>query len=240
LPAHDEFRPEVLASSRRLLGEGSRVLDTAANPPKENQMKTYPTEAEISKVMEERKLNRIGAVQFLRRQSAKAAPAVVTQAETVLTAAMSSEKQIHKAARKPKAAKPKAAKKTRKVVELPKKSSEQVKVDRAVLDDVIRKALKQGYGRPIPILGVLGQRFAVPSQSQGFPFYRVLADAGKDGFVAVFVSGFYPGGPGPKASISPAVKSSYTVSRLLKSIEKRTKRAADKLGREVKAAKESK
>src|SRR6266576_4366551 len=51
---------------------------------------------------------------------------------------------------------------------LPAKSSQQVKVDRKKLDDVIRKALREGYGKPCPVLGVLGQRFAVPSKSQGF------------------------------------------------------------------------
>ena len=75
----------------------------------------------------------------------------------------------------------------------------------------------------------LGQRFTVPSKKSGFPFYRVLADAGKDGLVAVFVGGFYAGGPGPTASISPAVKSSYTVKMLLARLARRTKRAADKL-----------
>ena len=34
-------------------------------------MKTYPTDVEIAKVMENRKLNRIGPVQYLRRQAAR-------------------------------------------------------------------------------------------------------------------------------------------------------------------------
>lgn len=38
----------------------------------EKAKKQYPTDDEIARVMAERKLNRIGAVQYLRRQSAKA------------------------------------------------------------------------------------------------------------------------------------------------------------------------
>lgn len=37
----------------------------------ENARKQYPTDEEVARVMAERKLNRIGAVQYLRRQSAK-------------------------------------------------------------------------------------------------------------------------------------------------------------------------
>jgi hypothetical protein len=128
-------------------------------------------------------------------------------------------------------AKPKAKKAERKSkADLPEKSSGKVKANKEELDAVIRKALKEGYGHVCPILGVLGQRFAVPSKSQGFPYYRVLAEVGGPGkseLVAVCVSGFYEGGPGPKASISPAVKSSYTVKNLLARIAKRGKRAAE-------------
>jgi hypothetical protein len=38
----------------------------------EKAKKQYPSDEEIARVMAERKLNRIGAVQYLRRQSAKA------------------------------------------------------------------------------------------------------------------------------------------------------------------------
>jgi hypothetical protein len=127
-------------------------------------------------------------------------------------------------------AKSKPEPKHKAVSDLPKTSSEQVKVNRDELDDVIRKALKEGYGHVCPVLGVLGSRFAVPSQTQGFPYYRVLADVSKNSngseLVAVFVSGFYKGGPGATASIAPAVKSSYTVKNLLARIERRTKRDA--------------
>jgi Helix-turn-helix domain of resolvase len=43
----------------------------------EKAKKQYPTDEEVARVMAERKLNRIGAVQYLRRQSTKASP--VTQ-----------------------------------------------------------------------------------------------------------------------------------------------------------------
>jgi hypothetical protein len=131
------------------------------------------------------------------------------------------------------APKPKAEKKPKRESTLPEKSKTQVKRNQEELDNCIRKALREGYGHPCPVLGVLGSRFAEPSKTAGYPFYRVLADAGKDGgLVAVFVSGFYKGSDGIKASITPAVRSSYTVSRLLKSIEKRTKRVAAKLAKD--------
>src|SRR6266403_4899889 len=76
--------------------------------------------------------------------------------------------------------------KSNKAAKLPAKSSEQIKVDMKKLDSVIRRALTEGFDHPCVVLGVLGQRFAVPSKSQGFPFYRVLADCGKDGLKAVF------------------------------------------------------
>jgi hypothetical protein len=193
----------------------------------ESTKKPYPTEAEIAAVMEARGLKRIGALQFLRRQSAEISKSAVI-ADTFKAKVVGKPTILDK--ENAKLVKAAAAKK-RKHVELPKTSSDKVRVNREELDHVIRKALKEGYGHPCPILGVLGQRFLVPSQKQGFPFLRVLADvgtAGKEELVAVFVSGFYAGGPGPKASISPAVKSSYSVSRLLKAIARREKRAATK------------
>jgi len=122
--------------------------------------------------------------------------------------------------------------KSNKAAKLPTKSSEQIKVDMKKLDSVIRRALTEGFRHPCAVLGVLGRRFAVPSKSQGFPFYRVLADCGKDGLKAVFVSGFYEGEM--RTSIADVKKNSYTVSRLLKAIEKRTARAAAKLAGEKK------
>ena len=46
----------------------------------EKAKKQYPTDEEIARVMAERKLNRIGAVQYLRRQSAKASQATQPKA----------------------------------------------------------------------------------------------------------------------------------------------------------------
>jgi len=180
---------------------------------------------QVQQVMDAQKCNRIKAIHMIKRfgDVAKA----IAYVNEPPAAKPEVDRKATRAAHAGKKAAPKAAKKA--VAELPKKSSEQVKVDMAELDDVIRKALKAGYGHACPVLGVLGKRFAVPSQSQGFPYYRVLAEVGgpsKSELVAVFVSGFYPGGPGPKASITPAVKSSYTVSALLKRIDRKTKREA--------------
>jgi hypothetical protein len=41
----------------------------------------YPTESEISKVMEDRKISRVSAIQFIRRQSAKSAILAGAQAK---------------------------------------------------------------------------------------------------------------------------------------------------------------
>lgn len=115
---------------------------------------------------------------------------------------------------------------------LPAKSSEKCKVDMEKLNDMIRQALRKGYGKPCPVLGVLGYRFTMPSKKYGWPFYRVLAET-PDGLVAVFVSGFSVGEM--KTSINTVSKTSYTVKKLLAQIARRTKRAADKLaGKEAK------
>jgi len=117
--------------------------------------------------------------------------------------------------------------KSNKAAKLPAKSSEQIKVDMKKLDSVIRRALTEGFDHPCVVLGVLGQRFAVPSKSQGFPFYRVLADCGKDGLKAVFVSCFYEGEM--RTSINDVSKSNKMVKTLLARIERRTARDAAKL-----------
>ncbi len=180
----------------------------------------YPTEVEIQAVMDARKINRMSAVQYLRRQGKKAAPVVAAEP----TAKPATVKAAAPA--KPKAARP--AKKTHKpVADLPKKSSEQVKVDREVLYDIIRKSLRSAYGKVCPILGVLGQRFTVPSQKSGYPYLRVLCDT-PDGLKTMFISGFYDGQEA-KHTMSDADPKSYTVKALLKRIEARTKRAAAKL-----------
>jgi hypothetical protein len=189
----------------------------------------YPTDVEIQAVMDARKLNRMGALQYIRRQGKKAAPA---QAEPV--SASKAFDEAVKVAKKINAAKPKAAKpavKKAKRAELPKSSSEQVKVDREKLDSIIRASLKSAYGKVCPVLGVLGQRFTVPSQKSGYPFYRVLVDT-PDGLMTNFVSGFYDGNI--KTSLHKADPKSYTVKTLLARIARKTKRAADKLAKEAK------
>lgn len=179
------------------------------------------SDEQVAKVMEAQKLNRIGAIHLIKRMGVAKALTYVKDAPVA------------------KAAKPKAAKKVkREAVNLPKKSSDKVKVDMAKLDDVIRRALKEAYGHVCPILGVLGYRFAVPSQSQGYPFYRVLAEVGgpgKSDLQAVYVGGLHANDW--KVSMTPAVKSSYTVANLLKRIANREKRAAAKVAKAEKAVK---
>ncbi len=127
--------------------------------------------------------------------------------------------------------------KSNKAAKLPAKSSEKIKVDMKKLDSVIRKALTEGFGHPCAVLGVLGRRFAVPSRSQGFPFFRVLCDCGKDGLKAVFVSGFYEGKM--RTSINDVSKTNKMVKTLLARIERKTARAAAKLAGEKAAPKKS-
>lgn len=196
---------------------------------------TPEEEAQITSIMETRKLNRLGAIQYLRRQSAKS---VANQPPVELDAKLAAlgDKAPHvakPAAPKAKAKKAAAKPQARKIKsDLPPKSTARVKIAQEVLDDVIRKALRSAYGKPCPVLGVLGQRFAEPSKSQGYPYYRVLAET-PDGLVAVFVSGFHDGGE-PKASINSARKSSYTVGRLLTKLARIEKRAEAKAAREAK------
>jgi len=191
-------------------------------------------------------MNRSNAVRKMRAcPESRLAEAVVEAAKTPdeFDKAVAVAKTINAAkARVPvKAAKAKRVKPTKTVklkTDLPVKSSEKVKnVDRSTLDDIIRKSLRSAYGKVCPILGVLGQRFTVPSQKSGYPFYRVLVDT-PDGLKSMFISGFYDGQEA-KHSISDVDPKSYTVSRLLKSIAKRTKREAEKLakGKAKKAAK---
>jgi hypothetical protein len=195
----------------------------------------YPTDVEIQAVMDARKLNRMGALQFLRRQGKKVAAPVVTDADVDRMTEKEARKlvgpQVTKVVkvRKPKAAKP-AVKKAKRA-DLPKSSSEQVKVDREKLDSIIRASLKSAYGKVCPVLGVLGQRFTVPSQKSGYPFYRVLVDT-PDGLMTNFVSGFYDGNI--KTSLHKADPKSYTVKTLLARIARKTKRAADALAKGAK------
>jgi hypothetical protein len=173
--------------------------------------KSYPTDAEIAKVMEERKLNRIGAVHFLRRQATQ--PTAKSEVDRKAT------KAAH-AGKKPAVKKPNAVKSV-----LPEASSVKCKVDREQVDALLRTTLRAKYGKVCPILGCLGMRHTMPSKRSGHPFERWLAET-PDGLVAVFIGGFHT--PELKATINPAVKSSYTVSALLKRLARKAKCAADK------------
>jgi hypothetical protein len=73
----------------------------------ETTKKVYPTDEEVAKVMEERKLNRIGAVQYLRRQAAKVA-SITQPVELNKKLAELGDKAPHVAAKNE--AKPKAEK----------------------------------------------------------------------------------------------------------------------------------
>lgn len=173
--------------------------------------KTYPTEEAIAKCMKERKLNRIGAVHFLRRQSSQ--PTVKPEVD-------------HKATREAHAGKKPAVKKTKAAKSaLPETSSVKCKVDREQVDALLRTTLRAKYGKVCPILGWLGMRHTMPSIKSGHPFERWLAET-PDGLVALFVGGFHTSEL--KATMNPAVKSSYTVSALLKRLARKAKRAADK------------
>jgi hypothetical protein len=89
------------------------------------------------------------------------------------------------------------------------------------IDDLMRKTLREKYKRTCPILGSLGRRYLAPSKKSGYPFERFLADTPK-GFVAVFVSGLHNGEP--KVTIAPAVRSTFTVKRLLGVLDRRKAR----------------
>ncbi len=119
-------------------------------------------------------------------------------------------------------------KKTKKSSELPATSTGTVKVDREKIDDLVRKTLKAEFKQVCPVLGCLGSRHMTPSKKAGYPYERFLAQA-PDKLVTVFVGGLHTGEL--TASISNAVKSSYTVKALLARLEKRTKKAAAKLAK---------
>jgi hypothetical protein len=80
------------------------------------------------------------------------------------------------------------------------------------IDALVRKTLRDQFGEVCPILGSLGQRYMPPSVENGYPYERLLARTPK-GLYAVFIGGLH--NAEPVVSITPAVKSSYTVKRLL-------------------------
>ena len=83
---------------------------------------------------------------------------------------------------------------------------------REQIDSLVRKTLRDQFDEVCPILGSLGQRYMPPSVQNGYPYERFLAQTPK-GLFAVFVGGLHNGEP--VVSIAQAVKSSFTVKKLL-------------------------
>jgi hypothetical protein len=191
------------------------------------------TDQDVQQVMDFQKCNRIKAIHLIKRLGGVEKAVAFVKAAPVSPAAKpevdpKATHEAHAGKKTMKVAKPKHVKH-----DLPKTNTEIVKESRETLDDVIRAALRSAYKKVCPVIAILGQRFTEPSQTSGYPFYRVLADT-PDGLQVVFVAGFYKGGPGPSASIKPAVKSSPTVKQALARIARATKRAAERLEREPK------
>jgi len=90
------------------------------------------------------------------------------------------------------------------------------------IDALVRKTLKDTYGRPCPILGELGRRFLAPSKKSGWPYLRLLADTPK-GLVAVFVSGWSKGEP--RVTLNPAKRNTHSVKRLIGVLDRRKAKA---------------
>ena len=105
------------------------------------------------------------------------------------------------------------------------KSFKPSKAMRIRIDDLIRKTLREQYKQVCPILGTLGSRYLPPSKKSGWPYERFLASTPK-GLVAVFVSGLHNGEP--KVTIAPAVKSTFTVKRLVGVLDRKKARVAKK------------
>lgn len=182
-------------------------------------MRTYPTDEEIQAVIAANPgMTRIQAVQLIRRNEKP----VTEIATAVVKAAKKS------AAKLPKAAKPKAVKKARAKTSIPAVSKEIVKADREVLLDFIKAELRKVHKKVCPILGILGQRFTMPSKKYGYPYIRALVQTPDNNLVTVFLSNFYGTGE-PQCSVSTADRKSPSVKACLARIERRTKRAADKL-----------
>jgi hypothetical protein len=91
------------------------------------------------------------------------------------------------------------------------------------IDDLVRKTLRDTYGRPCPVLGELGRRFLAPSKKSGWPYLRLLADTPK-GLDAVFVSGWWKGEP--RVTLNPAKRNTHSVKRLIGVLDRRKAREA--------------
>ena len=96
---------------------------------------------------------------------------------------------------------------------------------REQIDLLVRKTLRDQFNEVCPILGSLGQRYMPPSVKNGYPYERLLAQTPK-GLFAVFIGGLHNGET--VVSIAPAVKSSYTVKKLLDRLARKAKSALKK------------
>jgi len=136
-------------------------------------MKTYPTDVEIAKVMEDRKLNRIGAVQFRRRQAAKSNQ-LTQPVELNAKLAELGDKAPHiaqpaKKAKAPKAAKPKKAKPEYGDYTPSAKKQEEI-------DSLVNSAVRKAFGKVVAKVACIGLRNSF-SKKGGAPYQRyVLAN----------------------------------------------------------------
>jgi hypothetical protein len=96
---------------------------------------------------------------------------------------------------------------------------------REQIDSLVRKTLRDQFNEICPILGSLGQRYMPPSVQNGYPYERLLAQTPK-GLFAVFVGGLHNGEP--TVTFTPAVKSSYTVRKLLDRLSRKQKSLSKK------------
>jgi hypothetical protein len=162
--------------------------------------KTYPTEEAIAKCMEDCKLNRIGAVHFLRRQAAQpAAKPVVDRKAT---------REAH-AGKKPAVKKSKAA-----YGDYTPSAQKQ-----AAIDEKIRAAI----GKGVAVEAMIGVRNSY-SEKGGQPFQRYYLSNGH----TCFVSGFVTGETKVTVSEHKADPKSYTIKAYLARRDRAAKRAAKK------------
>jgi hypothetical protein len=93
----------------------------------------------------------------------------------------------------------------------------------ATIDDAIRKAVREKFGKPVAVEGRLGVRNS--NGPQGAPYQRYYLENG----FTVFVSGWHVGEPVVSVSEKKADPKSYTVARFLAAAAKRAARKAVKV-----------
>ena len=88
------------------------------------------------------------------------------------------------------------------------------------IDDLIRKTVREKFGKVVAVEGRLGVRNS--NGPQGAPYQRYYLENG----FTVFVTGWHVGEPVVTVSEKKADPKSYTVSRFLAAAAKREKKAA--------------